>query len=1260
MPPKTYIPIGNVKLPSTYKSRSTTAYGEDYITSQYDVNVPYSKSKSEYRANRQTFWDSAVNATGRGGLGALIAVGETVAVLTDWEGIYNRVTGKEDDFNNFLMKGADEARKWEQEVMPEYSSNKFGDKGWWMNGYSSVLESAGYFAVGGAVGEVFGLAGRAVGLSARPLQLVQGVGTAITMNYTEGVQIAHQSYNNMIQQGIAPEIAADKASKLIDANRLNILFELPQYLSMFRVGGAYNYSRQFKNIDKGFKSTLANLAGQGLAEGSEEVIQGYMQSELERDGRLENATNILNDPNSTKAQKERAKQTLASENLNTTAETRFFDYITSEEGLTEAIFGAFGGIMFEGLANTKDIIRRKGGSESQAEAAAREVIANNPTTLNNLLRKNDQIDKDLDEAIQKGDPLERDRLVKQKFINLAIMNATKGTYSQFMRTIEGLSTMTDEEIQEFGVDKEYLKKMAPDMLKDAKFIESIYNDTLRNFSQLPAQTPEQTDAKSKIVASAMDLKWQFREFENFKKKASNDKNNLYTEHVSTDERQIVELKHQIEAYEILSQDKNIKELLQAKTKLKELRRTLFDSIKSYNQINGTDKGLDDFNNPVVDQAGIQLTASEIAYETQKEFARSQYNKLVKDQQKTFEEVVEITQKVAEKAAETKQTAQQEAETIKRKAEQEDIVNRTKMKQYSDLIRQNSANPKTLEEIKAQIDQEEVGPQFNKTDKADLKRVIDTYLNPQQEEDLPEESRGEGRDLNDLVRETAQRNKESEQEVHDKNSDLTGNEAYNPLPQEFEKDTEAFEEELDKEFEEGVKPNPGASVTALATDLMISHQRKDGSYIHTGEVNPTANPKMFDPDFIKPGDKLIIFVDKEYVDYEKFKDDVNEIPLAVVREVDYNEGNREPIAYIHTSKWYQFNENIEESLRQDLAEQTRFLRNTMFQTKDENGNFLPHITTVIDKSNGVITKSDKEHSIFEVTDNPKLVVANSSETFVGIDSEEMDRLNIKLTHSLEDKNKNPLIGVPFLLVKSPSGKYFPKFVKTHKLSETTQGQKIAETIYHILDEYFNNLAESQALKEAGIKNFMDVAEQIKKFVYFGDKTQNLDQRKLFFATEDGKVNLQGKEYDFSQETNKEAFIRALQELYSTVNTKHLNPKEAPKFRYLMWENGKFTKHYQPYVKFLDQMEFISINSKPNNGTIFGNYVTKIDNNIKPIDQKIEEKPTVPTEPNEITDQKVAETKGKPYIEGTKKSPFKRATSKKNVSNQDGINKKKECD
>jgi uncharacterized protein YycO len=1253
MPPKVYIPKGNKPNIPTYNPRSKTSFGEDYITSQYDVGIPYGKSKDEYRTERQTFWDSVGNATTRGVSGAASAIGETIGALGDWSGIYNRITGQEDNYSNFLTEGADYLRSGTEQSLPEYGSTKFGDKGWWMNGYSSVLETAGYFAVGGAVGEVFGLAGRAIGMAARPVQITQGIGTAITMNYAEGVQIAHQSYQNMLSQGVPKEIASEKASKLIDANRINILFELPQYLSMFRVGGAFNYTRQFKDIDKGWGRALMNVAGQGTAEGSEEVLQGYMQSEVEREARLENANKILQDPSSTSSQKESAKKTLASENVGSSVTSRFLNYVTSEEGLTEAIFGAFGGMMFEGMANVRENLRKKGKSEQEQESAARELIASNPATVNNLLKKNDEVDKALDEAIQKGDVLERDRLVRQKFINIASMNAQRGTYAQFMRTIEGLSTMSDEEIQEFGVDKDYLRKQAPKMVEDAKFIESIYNDTLKNFNDLPAQTPEELDSKSKIISSALNMKWNYKEFTDFKNKATEGKNRLYTEHVASDERHIVELKHQLQAYENLSKDKVANELTNATEKIKNLKQVLRDEVKLYNDINGTKRGLSYFNNPLADEAGVQLTESEIAYEANRETVKNQYNDLVKNKQSFFEEVTKETEKQVEKAAENKQTAQQEAEILKKKQEQEGIVARAKFKELFNAVQENSTNPEVLNELKARIDQEPTDASFTATDKKDLNRTIDSYLNPTQEvmEDDGNPS------LDDLARSLGVMNVESTQEVHDKNSDFTGEEAYNPIPsQQLERETQEFEKELQDQDEDFRKPNPGANTQALAINLMEFKVSSGGRYIHSGEVNPTANVNMFNPDFIKAGDKLVIFVDTTYETYDENKENVSEIPLAVVRQEDYDKGDRIPIAYIHTPKWYENNETIPEENRGDLAEENRLMRNTIFQTKNEKGEFIPHITTIIDKSNGVITKSDKEHSIFEVSEDPKLIVAKTSETFVGMTEEE--EKTIQLTHPMQDKEGNPLIGVPFLLVKSPSGKWFPKFVKTHKLNETTQNTQIGTTIYQIFKEFYS-LGESQALKEAGIDNLMDVAEQIKKFVYFGDKTQNLDQRKLFFV-QDGIVNITGKTFDFNKEVPLEPFLKAIGELYTTVNTKHLSTKENSKFNYLTWKDGKFIKTYTPYKKFLDNMEFISINSRPNHGTIFGNYVTKIDNNIKPIAQTVEEKPIEPVIPSEITEEKVAKEPQKAYIDKSKKSPFKKATAKKQISDEEAAKRKKNCD
>lgn len=1265
-----------IKLPSNYSGYNTQSRGIQ--ESQYDLNVPIESTPEEYRGLRQSKIASFGNMLGRGTMGALAGIDETMAAVGDWGGIYNRITGAEDDYTNWLAEGAQKMRDWSEEAMPEYHSKSFGDFGWWMQNGSSVVETLGYAVTGGAIGEGLGVGLKGLGMTGNALRYSKGISAAITMNYTEGVQIASQSYKQMIEDGVSREEASKAASRLIDLNRLNLAFDIPQYLSLFKLKNT-DFSRAFKNIDSNkFTKGARELGYQMFNEGSEEILQGYFQNETERQAKLNDATRILQDPTATKTQKQRAKDVLQSTDLDSTGMSRFLNYATSEEGLTSGIFGALGGGLFQGAAAIKSKIQGTEPSQLNRESEARSQIEANTASLQNLVKKNGIIDEtELNEALNSNDEVKRDLAINKKFANIAFTNAERGTYKQFLNTLEQIQSTTKEEAEEFSIDYEYLKKKAPKFIEDAKLIEKLYNDVQVNFRdvKIDPSNPLDTEALNKLKVDALNVKYNYKMYNDFAKEAQNKRNEAYSKHADPNERMILEKKHELEALKNVSKvNKDIAERVKKEKEIEFLQTQLNGYIDLFNSDKSTKKHQDDFVNPLIDDEAISDWEKQITYDWAKDKSVETYKDLVKKKQEAFDTTKESLKEQVEEQAKKEEVKQTTEKETKAKAEQAEKASKAK--------------PKQKEKPKSKTIVQETG-----------------------EESIVQD---EPTSLDDILNSVAKANQNTEEQVKSKDNELSGEEAYNPMPEEYESELIEQEEELEDTEDQAEIPGLGSSVFSLAYNLIEYNKTKSGRFKTTGEPDINADERLFDPNFLSEGEEVIIYIDNKHPDYDTHKDDLNNVPIAVIKKDDYNQGNENPFAYIHRTEWYEKNQNIEEENRQLLAEETRAFRNKLFQNRGQNGAVIPYSIMIIDKSIGRLNLVNEQHSVFSIEDDPQIVVAKTSQSVIGNTREYND-----LIGSLKR-------GVPYLLIETPNKKTFPKYLKTYKLGETKQSQDIVDSIYNLLDEYFKTQGESPKLAEAKIKDFRDLADEIKKFVYFGDKTVDLDIRKQFFAdVTTGYVSIQGQTYDFNEEVDTESFKKALKNLYIGVNSKHLEDKNQSKFSYLTYKDGKFVRNYTPYKKFLDQAGFITINAKANYGTIFGNYVTKIDSSsLKPFEESIVEEKVQPMvdkdtlakqdrnhrkekslergvlepfssnndeldqfkgfyyklvndleviqpvfgETKEVVLDKinslyegeiVAKSEEKPYIDSTKKHGFKRATKQNIVDDKTAEKRKKDC-
>lgn len=449
--------------------------------SQYDAGInPESLNYiNNLRANRQGHWDSFANMLVRGAGKAVLTIPESLGYLFDLP----EVIGAQRDFDNVLSNWARSQKEALDESLPEYSryteeGGEFNplDREFYWRGGDSVIESLGYlvpgFGVGGATARGLSLLGRLSPTVAKGLgktasffgstvpDVIKGASAltaATATNYIESMQVAGETYRDLISKGVDPEIAAKEAKDIIWQGKVNIALELPQYLTLFR---GFNTSRAMKGADNSFvKFKAKDYAMQMGSEAIEELGLDFIAKDNERDALIQSGQ--VQPDNSNFLQ-------------------RFVDYATSDEGLTAAFLGALGGVAFQGFGDvikyTKDTIK-KDKTESQKFSEAVSQINQNTELLKSTLKENASIFQEQQEAIKNNDPVAFNSLQRTAFKNLAFSNALKGTYSQFLDTLDSLSTMNQEEASKLGLNSQEVAELSQVFKKDAKIYESLFNQS---------------------------------------------------------------------------------------------------------------------------------------------------------------------------------------------------------------------------------------------------------------------------------------------------------------------------------------------------------------------------------------------------------------------------------------------------------------------------------------------------------------------------------------------------------------------------------------------------------------------------------------------------------------------------------------------------------------------------------------------------------------------------------------------------------------
>jgi hypothetical protein len=489
-------------IPNLPTSNSPIGLGN----SKYDEGITTQNigNLNEIRASRQSWFNQLGSMVARGTAKGIISLGYTPAVLGD----ILKINHTAEDFDNKMVKSLDDAMKSVDEAMPEYSrylegSEKFRPWSWdfLMSNFDSVIESAiGFGIPGGIIGGSLTKAGKIFGMSTKLAKTFGAVPTAYIMNHVEGMREATQVYSDMVEQGLSPEDAAKAADEVVWNNKINLLFEIPQTLMLLR---GFKHSTSNANIDKSWLRTRGlDLGKQFVPEFLEEVNTGYIVSEAERTALIGKYTKDLANPKLDDFEKIGIQSKLDDLNKNDSKLSRYFDYMLSDQGLTEGFIGGLGGVATDVVgSNAANVFAKIKGqpTENTRKALGKELISKNAETVRTIFNKSSKVYEDMMDAASRNDEevfnMHRDKLL----VNQAYANMNLGTFKQFRDTVESTFDMTEDEAIANDLDHAELQTMKQSTLAKLDKMESIYNKTQNKYEGYS------TEVQSKIFETNLSL-----------------------------------------------------------------------------------------------------------------------------------------------------------------------------------------------------------------------------------------------------------------------------------------------------------------------------------------------------------------------------------------------------------------------------------------------------------------------------------------------------------------------------------------------------------------------------------------------------------------------------------------------------------------------------------------------------------------------------------------------------------------------------------
>lgn len=395
-------------------------------------------SRNAFRERNQSAFEMWRNSLVQSAGELAFGLGEGVGYLADLEQWGNIIQGTEEEYANWfsdLMKKGKEATA---EAAPIFQTNEALEAGfapadptWWAANMPSITSALSLLiptrGVVKGIGWVLGAASKGLGKagimapkalrtlmrSEKGMRTVEGLGSAMVSRYMENTMEAsgayEQTYNAAIEAGDDEETAKLKAGEAASTtwygNLVNLMTDFAQYSTILKAGS--------KGAGKLAFDYVKNMAGEAV----EEAEQSIISSEAV------NAALNQYDP------------------FGAGFSNRLSDYLSDPELHTSAVFGAFGGGVFEAV----------GMREKYKE---------------NITRAKKEQDLAIERAAAVGDKAKVQSIKDTAFSELAFKHLATGTMEQLQADLEDLQRTKDLD--------EDTKKHIDTMLKNTEFLETQY------------------------------------------------------------------------------------------------------------------------------------------------------------------------------------------------------------------------------------------------------------------------------------------------------------------------------------------------------------------------------------------------------------------------------------------------------------------------------------------------------------------------------------------------------------------------------------------------------------------------------------------------------------------------------------------------------------------------------------------------------------------------------------------------------------------
>ena len=384
---------------------------------------------------------------------------EGIGYLGDLEQHINLATGQEQEFGNWfsdIMKSAKESVSGD--IAPieltTAASNQFApwDGTWWASNGVSVGSALSMMIPARAAVGLLGRAGKAIGAGnkflkgAKAINATKGVTGAVVSRYMENTMEASDVFESLLQEGLesglseeeATKIAGEAASKSWYTNSANLVFDIPQYMLMFRGMKPLKFKAGATTKLGKAASTIGQTAIQAGGEGLEEIGQFITSEEAKASGRSK-----IKGGESTFFGKDFAK--------------RLDEYSTDSDLWTSAFFGALGGGVFQAAGAISE------GRQSRARAAQEDNLESERMVQEGLAQDRAAVMGDLETFTKVGDAA----------FNNAFKNHLKaGTLDQFREDLVKIQNSTPEEMEQLGMDPAEVERMVGNRLSDLDFAEA--------------------------------------------------------------------------------------------------------------------------------------------------------------------------------------------------------------------------------------------------------------------------------------------------------------------------------------------------------------------------------------------------------------------------------------------------------------------------------------------------------------------------------------------------------------------------------------------------------------------------------------------------------------------------------------------------------------------------------------------------------------------------------------------------------------------